>query len=90
MSITEVANQRGVRMTVAEMIAGLALIVTIFTAINGWLFLPEQVKQLRDNDTKQDVKIEVIQKEAAARSEILARIDERTKRIEDGLKAKGL
>lgn len=77
-------------MTLAEMIAGVALIATIFTALNGWIFLPEQVKTLRDNDSKQDVKIETIQKEAIIRSEVLARIDERTKRIEDGLKAKGL
>lgn len=90
MSITEVAQQRGVRMTMAEMIAGVSLIVAVFTALNGWLFLPEQVKQLRDNDTKQDTKIETIQKEAIVRSEVLVRIDERTKRIEDGLKSKSL
>lgn len=77
-------------MTLAEMIAGVALIATIFTALNGWIFLPEQVKSLRDNDSKQDAKIETIQKEAIIRSEVLARIDERTKRIEDGLKAKNL
>ena len=89
MSIQEVRNERGVKLTMSELIAGIALIVTAFSAINGWIVLPEQMRNIQTNDAKQDARIEVIQKEAQARNETLARIDERTKRIEDYLKSKG-
>ena len=58
-------------------------------ALNGWVVLPEQMRTIQANDAKQDARIEVIQKEAVARNETLARIDERTKRIEDYLQSKG-
>jgi septal ring factor EnvC (AmiA/AmiB activator) len=73
----------------SELIAGIALMVTMFSALNGWVVLPEQMRSIQSNDAKQDARIEVIQKEAVQRNETLARIDERTKRIEDYLKAKG-
>jgi septal ring factor EnvC (AmiA/AmiB activator) len=89
MSIQEVRNERGVKLTMSELIAGIALMVTLFSALNGWVVLPEQMRTIQSNDAKQDARIEVIQKEAVARNETLARIDERTKRIEDYLKSKG-
>jgi septal ring factor EnvC (AmiA/AmiB activator) len=89
MSIEEVRNERGVKLTMSELIAGIALMVTLFSALNGWVVLPEQMRTIQSNDAKQDARIEVIQKEAVARNETLARIDERTKRIEDYLKSKG-
>ena len=89
MSIETVRKERGVRLTMSELIAGLALIVTSFSALNGWIVLPEQMRSIQSNDAKQDATIELIQKDAHARSETLARIDERTKRIEEYLKAKG-
>ena len=89
MSIEEVRNERGVKLTMSELIAGLALMVTVFSALNGWIVLPEQMRAMQTNDAKQDAKIELIQKDAVARNETLARIDERTKRIEDYLKSKG-
>jgi hypothetical protein len=89
MSIQEVRNERGVKLTMSELIAGIALMVTLFSALNGWVVLPEQMRTIQANDAKQDARIEVIQKEAVARNETLARIDERTKRIEDYLKSKG-
>jgi septal ring factor EnvC (AmiA/AmiB activator) len=73
----------------SELIAGIALMVTMFSALNGWVVLPEQMRSIQANDAKQDARIEVIQKEAVQRNETLARIDERTKRIEDYLQAKG-
>ena len=73
----------------SELIAGVALMVTLFSALNGWVVLPEQMRSIQANDAKQDAKIEVINQENQARSETLARIDERTKRIEDYLKSKG-
>ena len=73
----------------SELVAGLALMVTIFSALNGWIVLPEQMRHIQNNDAKQDARIELIQKEAVQRNETLARIDERTKRIEDVLQAKG-
>jgi hypothetical protein len=73
----------------SELIAGIALMVTMFSALNGWVVLPEQMRSIQANDAKQDARIEVIQKEAVARNETLARIDERTKRIEDYLQSKG-
>ena len=73
----------------SELIAGIALMVTLFSALNGWIVLPEQMRHIQTNDAKQDARIEAIQKEAVIRNETLARIDERTKRIEDVLQAKG-
>ena len=89
MSIQEVRNERGVKLTMSELIAGIALMVTLFSALNGWVVLPEQMRSIQANDAKQDARIELIQKEAVARNETLARIDERTKRIEDYLQSKG-
>jgi len=93
MSIEEIPRrrgfERGIKLTMSELIAGIALLVTLFSALNGWIILPEQMQNLRANDAKQDARIELITKEAQARNETLARIDERTKRIEDYLKAKG-
>lgn len=81
--------ERGVKLTMSELIAGIALMITMFSALNGWIVLPEQMRSIQANDAKQDARIELIQKEAQARNETLARIDERTKRIEDYLKSKG-
>ena len=89
MSIQQVRNERGVKLTMSELIAGVALMVTLFSALNGWIVLPEQMRSIQANDAKQDARIELIQKENQTRSETLARIDERTKRIEDYLKSKG-
>jgi hypothetical protein len=47
------------------------------------------MRHIQNNDAKQDARIEMINQENQARSETLARIDERTKRIEDYLKSKG-
>ena len=73
----------------SELIAGLALMITAFSALNGWIVLPEQMRTIQANDAKQDAKIEIIQSEAQERAETLARIDERTKRIEEYLQSKG-
>jgi hypothetical protein len=81
--------ERGVKLTMSELIAGVALMVTLFSALNGWVVLPEQMRSIQSNDAKQDARIEMINQENQARSETLARIDERTKRIEDYLKSKG-
>ena len=89
MSIEQVRNERGVKLTMSELIAGVALMITVFSALNGWIVLPEQMRSIQANDAKQDARIELIQREAQARNETLARIDERTKRIEEYLKAKG-
>jgi len=89
MSIQEVRNERGVKLTMSELIAGLALMITAFSALNGWIVLPEQMRTIQANDAKQDAKIEIIQSEAQERAETLARIDERTKRIEEYLQSKG-
>ena len=89
MSIQPVRNERGVKLTMSELIAGVALMVTMFSALNGWVVLPEQMRSIQSNDAKQDARIELMDKENQTRSETLARIDERTKRIEDYLKSKG-
>jgi hypothetical protein len=88
-SIETVRNERGVRLTVSELIAGVGLLIAILAALNGWIVLPEQVRAVQSNDAKQDARIEAIQKEAVIRNETLARIDERTKRIEEYLQSKG-
>jgi len=93
MSIEEIPRrrglERGVKLTMSELIAGVALMITLFSALNGWIVLPEQMRHLQNSDAKQDARIEMINQENIARSETLARIDERTKRIEDYLKSKG-
>ena len=89
MSIQEVRNERGVKLTMSELIAGVALMVTLFSALNGWVVLPEQMRSIQANDVKQDARIEMMNQENQVRNETLARIDERTKRIEDYLKSKG-
>ena len=93
MSIEEIPRrrgmERGVKLTMSELIAGVALMVTLFSALNGWIVLPEQMRHLQNNDAKQNASIEMIQRDAQTRSETLARIDERTKRIEEYLKVKG-
>jgi hypothetical protein len=87
MSITEVRNQTGVRITISELIAGLALIITVFSALNGWIILPEQVKTLKEANVAQDAKISAIELSAQQRAEILARIDERTEEIKKAIDA---
>lgn len=89
MSVEPVRNERGVKLTMSELIAGIALMITLFSALNGWIVLPEQMRNIQSNDAKQDATIDLMQKDAQERSETLARIDERTKRIEDYLKSKG-
>ena len=93
MSIEEIPRrrglERGIKLTMSELIAGVALMVTLFSALNGWIVLPEQMRHLQNSDAKQNASIEMIQRDAQTRSEILARIDERTKRIEDYLQTKG-
>ncbi len=93
MSVEEIPRrrgmERGVKLTMSELIAGVALMITLFSALNGWIVLPEQMRHLQNSDAKQDARIEMINQENIARSETLARIDERTKRIEDYLKSKG-
>ena len=93
MSIEEIPRrrglERGIKLTMSEFIAGVALMVTLFSALNGWIVLPEQMRHLQNSDAKQNASIEMIQRDAQTRSEILARIDERTKRIEDFLQSKG-
>ena len=81
--------ERGIKLTMSELIAGVALMVTLFSALNGWIVLPEQMRNLQNSDAKQNASIEMIQRDAQTRSETLARIDERTKRIEDYLQTKG-
>jgi TRAP-type mannitol/chloroaromatic compound transport system substrate-binding protein len=94
MSIEDVPRrrgiERGVKLTISEFIAGFALVITMFSALNGWIVLPEQMRHINSNDAKQDAKIEMMERTSAERSELLARIDERTRRIEEYLQSKGL
>lgn len=88
MSLEEKDGRPGLRMNFAEALAALALIATIFSSLNGWVVLPEQMRQVRNENERQDIRLQAIERLAADRSETLARIDERTKRIEESLKAK--
>lgn len=78
----------GINLTIGEMIAGIGLLVAIMSSLNGWFVLPEQVKSVRDENARQDLRIQAIEKVAQERAEVLVRIDERTRRIEEVLKAK--
>jgi hypothetical protein len=77
-----------VRLNLAEAIAALALVATVFSSLNGWIVLPEQMRQVRNENERQDIRLQAIERLASERSETLARIDERTKRIEESLKVK--
>ena len=86
MSIEEVRHQRGIRLTISEAIALVAIMVAAFSALNGWIVLPKQMRALRESDSRQDARMDMIERVAQDRGETLARIDERTKRIEERLK----
>lgn len=86
MSLEEVRHQRGIRLTISEAIALVAIMVAAFSALNGWIVLPEQMRALRESDSRQDARMDMIERVAQDRGETLARIDERTKRIEERLK----
>lgn len=87
MSSEEVRNQPGIRLTIAEAIAGFAVLIAAFSALNGWIVLPEQVRTLKDADATQNSRIAAIEIAAQDKAVILARIDERTKRIEEAIGA---
>jgi hypothetical protein len=87
MSIDEVRNQPGVKVTIAELIAGVALIITAFSALNGWIVLPEQVRSLKEADASQNARIAAIELSAQQRAEVLVRIDERTAEIKKTIDA---
>lgn len=70
----------------SEAVALVAVIVAAFSALNGWIVLPEQMRGLRESDSRQDARMDMIERVAQDRGETLARIDERTKRIEERLK----
>jgi hypothetical protein len=86
MSIDEVKNQRGLRMTIGEAVAVVALIITILSGLNGWLVLPEKLHNVQEENGRQDQRITAMETMAYQKSEILARIDERTRRIEEAVK----
>jgi hypothetical protein len=66
----------------SEIIAGIALIVTIFGSAQGWLILPEKVRSTQEQADKLESRVNSMEALANERAETLARIDERTKRIE--------
>jgi len=70
----------------SEAVALVAVMVAAFSALNGWIVLPEQMRGLRESDSRQDARMDMIERVAQDRGETLARIDERTKRIEERLK----
>jgi hypothetical protein len=69
-------------MSVGEFIAALALVATVFSASQAWWILPEKVNRVEIENEKQEQRLQKIEATAADRAETLARIDERTKRIE--------
>ena len=86
-------GRRGVRMSVSELLAGIAILVAVMSGLNQWFVLPEQIKtiQVRQAEVvlqneRQDGRMTSFEILANSRSEQLARIDERTKRIEDAVK----
>jgi hypothetical protein len=82
MSFEQVKNRPGVRLSVSEAIAALALVATVFSISQAWWILPEKVSRVEIENEKQESRLQKIEATAADRAETLARIDERTKRIE--------
>jgi len=87
MSLDEVRNQPGIKLTIAEAIAAVAVLIAAFSALSGWIILPEQVRTLKEADATQNARIAAIEIAAQDKAVILARIDERTKRIEEAIGA---
>jgi len=86
-------GRRGVRMSVSELLAGIAILVAVMSGLNQWFVLPEQIKGIQVryaevvlHNQMQDGRMTSFEILANARSEQLARIDERTKRIEEAVK----
>ena len=88
MSFEQVKNRPGVRLSVSEAIAALALVATVFSISQAWWILPEKVSRVEIENEKQESRLQKIEATAADRAETLARIDERTKRIEQILAAR--
>ncbi|MCX6964792.1 MAG: hypothetical protein NTW41_05515 [Verrucomicrobia bacterium] len=82
MSFEQVKSRPGVRLSVSEAIAALALVATVFSISQAWWILPEKVSRVEVENEKQEARLQKIEATAADRAETLARIDERTKRIE--------
>ena len=82
MSFEQVKNRPGVRLSVSDAIAALALVATVFSISQAWWILPEKVSRVEVENEKQEARLQKIESVAADRAETLARIDERTKRIE--------
>jgi hypothetical protein len=82
MSSETVRNRPGVRLSIGEAIAALALVATIFSASQSWWVLPEKVHRVEADNERQEARLRQIETIASERAETLARIDERTKRIE--------
>jgi len=72
-------------MTLSEAISAVAVMVALFSALNGWFVLPEQMRHVKEENARQNIRIDSIESIAAERAETLARIDERTKRMETAL-----
>ena len=88
MSLEEVRNRPGVRMSIGEAIAALALVATIFSISQAWWILPEKVSRVEIENDRQEARLSKIESVAADRAETLARIDERTKRIEEAIRSR--
>lgn len=78
-------RRHGFSPTFAELIAGAALLVTAMSAAYGWVVLPEQMRHVKESTEALDRRIVIIEGGNLERAETLARIDERTKRIEQTL-----
>jgi uncharacterized protein HemX len=81
-----VRNQPGVRLTVSELIAAIALVITLVSGLNGWIVLPEQMRVVKEENIRQNTRLDAVENGAQQQALILARIDERTKRIEEAIR----
>ena len=88
MSSETVRNRPGLRLSIGEAIAALALVATVFSASQAWWVLPEKVHRVETDNERQEQRLQKIEALASERAETLARIDERTKRIEDAIRAR--
>lgn len=66
----------------SEIIAAVALLITVVGSAQGWLILPEKVRTITDRTDRLETRVYAFETIAQERAETLARIDERTKRIE--------
>ena len=78
-------NASKIDISFSEIIASVGLLIASISMFSSFIILPEKVARNASDNDKQDAKIADIYRLTHEKFEAIARIDERTKRIESAL-----